>query len=262
MELRLLLELYCFLFSKTTAFKQKPKLVVLTCHYFFIFSLPLIQPKTKIHKDEMQRTIMKQRQSISDQRSRVKSFKSELHEVTQQIQEPALLKEAAQRLHSKFVLKKVETGELDVEITREYQRQQEYLEKSVEALKRRLGRDSSLHRADNLRVMQANMSLVKEINALRPEVRRIRLSAKDDGSGPNSQLQNGNGMEYDENNEGSNDPASMKASEEVMRIISEQKGDIGSLKIYLKKLESHMVAKRPISREQLPPIDGINIGGR
>ena len=53
----------------------------------------------------------------------------------------ALLKESAIRLHSKFVLKKVETGELDIEITQEYQRQQEYLEKSVEALKRRLGRD-------------------------------------------------------------------------------------------------------------------------
>ena len=39
------------------------------------------------------------------------------------------------------MLKKVETGELDVEITQEYQRQQEYLEKSVEALKRRLRRD-------------------------------------------------------------------------------------------------------------------------
>ena len=36
----------------------------------------------------MQRTIMKQRQAASDQKSRIKSFKSELHEVTQQIQEP------------------------------------------------------------------------------------------------------------------------------------------------------------------------------
>ena len=35
--------------------------------------------------------------------------------------------------------------------------------------------------------MQANMALVKEINALRPEVRRIRLSAKDDGSAPGQQ---------------------------------------------------------------------------
>ena len=41
--------------------------------------------------------------------SRIKSFKSELHEVTQQIQEPALLKECAIKLHQKFVLKKVET---------------------------------------------------------------------------------------------------------------------------------------------------------
>ena len=36
------------------------------------------------------------------------------------------------------------------------------------------------------------MGLVKEINALRPEVRRIRLSAKDDGSGGTT----GNGEQH------------------------------------------------------------------
>lgn len=126
-----------------------------------------------------------------DTKSRIKSFKSELHEVTQAIQEPALLKQSCISLHSKFVLKKVETGELDVEIKKEYSRQQEYLEKSVEALKRRLTRDSGLHRADNLRVMQANMAMVKEINKLRPEVKRIRMMAKDDSSSGSSNMMGG-----------------------------------------------------------------------
>ena len=209
------------------------------------------QHRTKL--DEMQRLIMRQRQLCSDQRSRVKSFKSELHEVTQKIQEPGQLKDAAIRIHSKFVLKKVETGELDAEITSEYQRQQEYLEKSVEALKRRLARDSALHRADNLRVMQANMALVKEINKLRPEVRRIRLQAKDDGGS--------GGADSGANGEwaGEGGPSADGASEADMRMLAEQREEMRLLKQYLKTLEQHMVSKRPISREQLPPIDGTAV---
>ena len=56
------------------------------------------------------------------------------------------------------------------------------------------------------------------------------------------------------------DPAAQRASEEATRVINEQRQEIGTLKSYLKKLESHLVAKRPISREQLPPIDGIHLG--
>ena len=129
--------------------------------------------------DSIQRQIMQQRQRISDQESRSNSFCSELHSVAQHIQDPEMLKEAVKRLHSRYVLKKVKTGDLDADITKEYKRQKEYLEKSVDALKRRLNRDSALHRADNMRVMQNNMALVKEINKLRPQVRAIRLQAKE-----------------------------------------------------------------------------------
>jgi hypothetical protein len=56
------------------------------------------------------------------------------------------------------------------------------------------------------------------------------------------------------------DPASQRASEEATRTIQEQRTEIGHLKKYLKQLEAHLVAKRPISREQLPPIDGVQMG--
>ena len=48
-----------------------------------------------------------------------------------------------------------------------------------QALKRRLSRDSALHAADNLRAMQANMGLIKEINELRREAKLIRQTARD-----------------------------------------------------------------------------------
>lgn len=41
--------------------------------------------------------------------------------------------------------------------SRESSRQREYLERSVDSLKRKLAKDSELHRTDNLRVMQVSI---------------------------------------------------------------------------------------------------------
>ena len=55
----------------------------------------------------------------------------------------------------------------DTDIAREYNRQREYLEKSVESLQRKLTKDSEVHRQDNMRIMQENVSLIRENNDLR-----------------------------------------------------------------------------------------------
>merc|ERR1711924_190296 len=65
-------------------------------------------------------------------------------------------------------------GELDSDIQREYNRQRDYLEKSVESLKRKLLKDSEVHRQDNMRIMQENVSLIREINDLRKEINFLR----------------------------------------------------------------------------------------
>jgi hypothetical protein len=54
---------------------------------------------------------------------------------------------------------------------------QEYLEKSVEALKKKYSRDAALHRADNMRIMADNMMLIKEINELRADLTHMKQSA-------------------------------------------------------------------------------------
>lgn len=59
---------------------------------------------------------------------------------------------------------------------REAARQREYLEKTVDGLKRKLAKDSELHRTDNLRIMQENTALIKEINELRREIRSLKVS--------------------------------------------------------------------------------------
>ena len=192
--------------------------------------------------DTMQREIMKRRQKIRDRLSFIDSFQSELHECVQLIQEPAKLKIAVEHLYKKFVRKEIKSGELDADITSEYQRQKEYLEKSVDALKRRLTRDSALHKADNQRVMMANMGLVKEINTLRKNVRAIRMQAKDSDSSSSGPAINVPG------------PSTQQGGS-IGDRLKQQKNDIGQLKNYIKKLENSMVASRPISREKLPPME-------
>lgn len=46
------------------------------------------------------------------------------------------------------------SGDVEEDIQWEYNRQREYLEKTVDNLKRKLNKDMELHRTDNMRIMQ------------------------------------------------------------------------------------------------------------
>eukprot|EP00753_Platysulcus_tardus_P007913 PLAT15528.6.p1 GENE.PLAT15528.6~~PLAT15528.6.p1 ORF type:complete len:1283 (+),score=804.90 PLAT15528.6:80-3928(+) len=67
---------------------------------------------------------------------------------------------------------------------REYNRQREYLEKSVESLKRKLAKDMQLHRNDRMRLMRENVALTKEINELRRELYVMQHGGADAVAGP------------------------------------------------------------------------------
>lgn len=57
----------------------------------------------------------------------------------------------------------------------EYVRQRSYLEKTIESLKRKLAADSEAHRADELRIMSQNVTLIRELNELRREIKVRRI---------------------------------------------------------------------------------------
>eukprot|EP00882_Tetradesmus_deserticola_P034328 GHRQ01039345.1.p1 GENE.GHRQ01039345.1~~GHRQ01039345.1.p1 ORF type:complete len:139 (-),score=44.68 GHRQ01039345.1:263-679(-) len=57
------------------------------------------------------------------------------------------------------------------EVNNEYTRQRNYLEKTIDSLKRKLAADSEAHRADELRIMSQNVSLIRELNELRREIK-------------------------------------------------------------------------------------------
>merc|ERR1719262_494804 len=118
----------------------------------------------------LQEEIVSRRKRLTDSQTIIKRFKNDLHECVQFIQEPRQLRDSVTGLFRKYVPHGIRKQELDTDIAREYNRQREYLEKSVESLKRKLMKDSEVHRQDNMRIMQENVSLIREINDLRKEI--------------------------------------------------------------------------------------------
>jgi len=129
-----------------------------------------LQLRQKISQDE----IATQRKKLSDSLTLIKRMNNDFHECVQYIQEPLLLKEKINNLYKKYVPNGVEKQELDIDIEKEYNRQKEYLEKSVQSLKHKLIRDSEVHKQDNVRVLQENVALIKEINELRREITFVK----------------------------------------------------------------------------------------
>ena len=68
---------------------------------------------------------------------------------------------------------RIQATEVDPDVNKEYKRQRQYLERSVEVLKRNLANDSKARKNDNMRVMQENVVLIKEINKMRREIKLL-----------------------------------------------------------------------------------------
>merc|ERR1712118_401004 len=143
--------------------------------------------------------IKTQKKKLRDDMALIKRFKIDLHECMQFIQEPKQLKEAVALLYSKYVQTGVKKLELDTDSQKEYNRHRDYLEKSVDSLKRKLQKDSEVHRIDNMRSMQENVSLIREINDLRREINflkheQVSLQVSEKRAKAGSQLESQRGL--------------------------------------------------------------------
>jgi len=148
------------------------------------FELEEYQRKNKQLALDISQLQMKQRALVEEIKSQkkqlhedmmlIKRFKLDLDECIQYAQEPKHLKEAVAALYRKYVQSTVRALDLDTDAQKEYNRQRNYLEKSVDSLKRKLAKDSEVHRIDNMRIMQENVSLIREINDLRREINFLK----------------------------------------------------------------------------------------
>ncbi|KAI9346401.1 WD repeat domain 65-like protein [Zopfochytrium polystomum] len=123
---------------------------------------------------------------VAKERSRVKAcvaiikrFKVDLNDCVQYIQEPKLLKASLKRLFQKYCNDSIQSEEtMEVDIQQEFSRQREHLERTVTSLRKKVTKDQGIHRADNVRIMQENVSLIREINQLRKDLRGVRQKEK------------------------------------------------------------------------------------
>ncbi|OON14130.1 hypothetical protein X801_10086 [Opisthorchis viverrini] len=143
--------------------------------------------------------LVQERQNTRDQEALVRRFKTDLFNCVGSIQDPKVLKASVVALYKKHIHEDL-TGEatVDADIQKEFARQREHLERSVSGLRRKLARDSEVHRVGYVRIMQLelnntlsnpllmfktvnpyptieeNVSLIGEINELRRELKLCR----------------------------------------------------------------------------------------
>ncbi|KAI9141043.1 WD repeat domain 65-like protein [Paraphysoderma sedebokerense] len=129
-----------------------------------------------------------------------KRFKFDLNECFTLSQDQRELKAALKNLHHRYcrelgqpeqIIAEVDVGTAtksspgdwsssqDSDAQQEYIRQREYLEKTMDNLKKAIARDQNKHKMDNMKIMQENVVLVREINELRKEIKLCLLKEKD-----------------------------------------------------------------------------------
>nr|CAH8853750.1 unnamed protein product [Trichobilharzia regenti] len=121
-----------------------------------------------------------ERQATRDVESLVRRLKTDLFNCVGFIQEPKQLKAGILALYRKHIHEDMAVdATADADIQKEFSRQREHLERSVIGLRQKLARDSEMHRADYIRIMQENVSLIQEINNLRTELKAARNHIND-----------------------------------------------------------------------------------
>ncbi|VDD76062.1 unnamed protein product [Mesocestoides corti] len=110
----------------------------------------------------------------------VRRFRIDLYNVTAKIQDPKALKEGILELYQKHIQNDlVSEATPNEEMQREFARQREHLEHTLAGVRQKLAKDAEIHRAEYIRIMHENMSLIEEINKMRIELRNSRNRIRD-----------------------------------------------------------------------------------
>jgi len=128
--------------------------------------------KKKLDGEQKERR--KQQMQIADKRKIIEQFQHDLQEAVQNIQNPTKLKESMKKLYNKHSVQRSEKEHLDEDMQRKYLRQREYLEKTVESLKRKLQKNGEMHKADNGKAAEEISQLLGEINELKRENKALK----------------------------------------------------------------------------------------
>ncbi|XP_072724848.1 cilia- and flagella-associated protein 57 isoform X3 [Ciconia boyciana] len=136
-----------------------------------------LQQKLKATDHEMRR----ERQKKQNMEALIKRFKTDLHNCVGFIQDSKKMKDGIRELYTKYVQQSdtVQTEAVDTDLQQEYARQRAYLERNLATLKKKVVKDQEVHQAAYTRIVQENVSLIKEINDLRQELKVAHMQVHD-----------------------------------------------------------------------------------
>ncbi|NXN86691.1 CFA57 protein, partial [Bombycilla garrulus] len=128
-----------------------------------------LQQKQKATAREVHREMEKKQ----DMETLIKRFKADLHHCVSFIQDPRKMKDGIRELYTKYVYQPDMAGVQaeDADLQQQYKKQQEYNERNLALLRKKVMKDKEMHHTAYMRIMQENVSLIKEINDLRQELR-------------------------------------------------------------------------------------------
>jgi chromosome segregation ATPase len=224
-----------------------------------VLDLNIVQLKQKLKATEKE--MQAERLAVREKEQHIRKFQTDLHNTVGLIQEPKQLKDSIKELYKKYTAGDTkEAASVDADIQKEYSRQREHLERSVASLRKKLSKDTEIHRADNVRIMQENVTLIKEINDLRRELKISRTKIHD----YEAQLgvnKNKPGNLPDVARDAGAKGRSLSAAhvgagteeDQANRIIDMQREEIGKLRSQMNELEEQMTMRPQSGR--LPPVD-------
>ena len=112
----------------------------------------------------MQHEVLAERRRAADPEALIRRMRTDLHDTTQHIQDPKMLKDAVRALYQKHVSESVGEHGLDVDLHKEYTRQREFLEKTAASLKGKLEKETERHKKESVRVLQENVALIRYVH--------------------------------------------------------------------------------------------------
>ena len=194
-------------------------------------ALDLMIGELRLKIDGMEREIDEQRDKVKSARSLEATYRSDLRECVQHMDQHKVLKSKVKLLYKKYVQEEKVVGDFDstdenATFLKEYKRQREYLERSVAGLKRKLAKDVKLHETERMRLMKESVQLTNEINLLRREMKDVK-----------------NGHRRLHRRAGVNPampPSRPKRRDETKREIIMQRDQIKALKSEIRKIEKTM----------------------
>ncbi|KAL7062260.1 hypothetical protein AAHC03_0644 [Spirometra sp. Aus1] len=140
--------------------------------------LTIVEMKQKRKSGDLE--LQAERQATRDVEALVRRFKTDLYNCAAKIQDPKGLKESVIALYKRHIQDDM-TAEaaVGVDLQKEFARQREHLEHSMAGLRKKLAKDSEVHKSDYVRIMHENVNLIEEINKLRAELKLGRNRIRD-----------------------------------------------------------------------------------